>query len=139
MDTSTTTTAKTNVQVIQQAFQDFLQGNIRGVIDSCDDSVEWGSYKNPEIPTARMFYGKEGVQEFFTAITNNIDYKVFDPREFIAQGDTVMVLGHHSGMVKKTGKSFDHDWCMHFKIKNEKVTYYFVFVDTLDQAKSFKE
>lgn len=134
-----TSTTKTNVQVIQKAFQDFLQGNIQGILDSCDDKIEWASYKNPDVPVSGTFYGKEGVQDFFTALAKYIDYKGFEPREYISQGDTVMVLGHHTGLVKQTGKTFDHDWCMHFKLKNGKVAYYFVFVDTLEQAKAFKE
>lgn len=134
-----TTTTNTNVQLIQQAFNDFLQGNIQAILNACDDQVEWSSYKNSDVPFSGTFYGKEGVQEFFAAIAENIDYQQFEPKEYVTQGDTVIVLGHHAGTAKKTGRTFDHDWCMHFKLRNEKVAYYFIFVDTLEQAKCFKE
>lgn len=133
------TLTKNNVQLIQEAFENFSKGNIPGIMESCADDIIWGSYNNPTVPYAGLFYGKEGVLEFFTNLGSNLNYTAFEPREFISQGDTVIVLGRHAGTVKKTGKSFDHDWAMHFKVKDGKVQKYFAFVDSLEQANAFKD
>jgi ketosteroid isomerase-like protein len=129
---------RTNLQIIQQAFDDFSKGNIGAIVNACSDDVVWGSYKIPDVPMSGLFYGKEGVQEFFTELGANVHYSFFAPKEFITQGDRVVVLGHHTGTVTKTGKSFDHDWCFTFKMNNGKVQNYFAYTDSREQALAFK-
>ena len=136
METATQT--KNNVQIIQQAFDDFGKGNIGGILDICTNDVVWSSAENPDVPIAGTFKGREGVKNFFGEVSGNVDYSNFEPKEFFSDKDAVVVLGHHTGQVKKTGKTFDHDWCVVFKLRDGKVYKYNIFVDTRDQAESFK-
>ncbi len=134
METST----KDNLQIIRQAFADFGDGNIQGILDVCTNDVVWTSPENPDVPTAGTFKGKEGVGKFFSAVAANVDYSSFEPKEFFSDKDVVIALGHHTGKVKRTGKTFNHDWCMVFRLRDGKVYDYYFFGDTLDQAESFK-
>ncbi len=90
----------------------------------------WGTYKVPDVPATGSFHGKEGVQEYFSQLGQALNFTSFEPREFIAQGDRVLVLGHNSGTVKATGKTFDNDWCFSFKLREQKIAEYFAFVDS---------
>jgi ketosteroid isomerase-like protein len=76
--------------------------------------------------------------KFFSALAENVDYSSFEPKEFFSDKNAVIVPGHHTGKVKQTGKTFDHDWCMVFRLRDGKTYHYYVFVDTRDQAESFK-
>ena len=134
----TLTETKSNVQLIQQACEDFLKGNIPAVIETCSDDVEWGSYENPDVPFSATYHGKKGVAEFFTTLSESVHYSRFDPQQFVSQGDDVLVLGHQTGTVKATGKSFDHNWCFSFKVQNGKLKRFFAYVDSRDQSKAFK-
>jgi uncharacterized protein len=134
----TLTKTKNNVQAVQQAFADFGSGNIQGILNACTDDVVWTGAENPDVPYAGTFNGKDGVMEFFSLLAENVDYSSFEPKEFFSNRDAVVVLGHHTGTVKKTGKTYDHDWCMVFRFRDEKLYHYFSFVDTLEQAVSFK-
>ena len=134
----TLTKTKNNVQIVQQAFADFGSGNIQGIIDECTDDIVWGAYENQDVPFAGSFKGKEGVREFFRAIAENVDYSLFEPKEFFSDRDAVIVLGRHAGKVKKTNKTYDHDWCMVFRFRDKKLYSFFAFVDSLEQAESFK-
>lgn len=127
-----------NVAIIQQAFADFGSGNIQGILDVCTDDITWTGADNPGVPIAGTFKGKDGVMKFFSTLADNLDYSSFEPKEFFSDGEVVIVLGHHTGKVKKTGKSFDHDWCMVFRLRDGKMYHYYVFADTRDQAESFK-
>ena len=98
----------------------------------------WTGAENPNVPIAGTFKGKDGVMKFFSALAENIDYTAFEPKEFFSDKDVVIVLGHHAGKVKRTGKSFGHDWCMIFRLRGGEIYHYYVFVDTRDQAESFK-
>jgi uncharacterized protein len=135
METSIAT--RSNLQVIQQAFDDFAKGNIPAIINTLTDDVRWSSFKIPGAAMSGNFFGKEGAQEFFKHLNEQIKFSLFEPREFIVQGDSVIVLGHQAGIVKSTGKSFDHDWCFSFKMKHGKVHSYFAFTDSYEQAKAF--
>jgi len=134
----TITQTKNNVQIIQQSFADFGLGNIQGILDVCTDDVVWTGAENPSVPIAGTFKGKDGVMKFFSTLVENVDYSSFEPKEFFSDKEAVIVLGHHTGRVKKTGKTFDHDWCMVFRLRDGKMYHYYVFGDTRDQAESFK-
>jgi len=133
----TLTATKNNVQLIQQAFDDFLKGNIPALLETCHEDVEWGSYENPDVPFSTSYYGKKGVGEFFATLAEKVNYLRFEPQQFISEGDEVIVLGHHTGTVKATGKSFDHDWCFSFKLQDGKLKRFFSYVDTRDQSRAF--
>lgn len=139
METTTVTAVTSNVQLIRNAFDYFSKGNIAGILDLCADDVEWGTYKVPNVPFSGMFYGKEGVQQYFTELAKNLNFTTFEPRRFIAQEDMVIALGHTAGTVKSTGKSFENDWCFTNTIRNGKLTRWFAFVDSYDNYRAFQE
>ena len=130
--------SQTNVQIIQQAFADFASGNIEGILNICTDDVLWTGLDNPMVPIAGTFNGRKELINFFTNLTDHVDYSYFEPKEFLSDKDAVIVLGHQTAKVKSTGKSFDHDWCMIFRLRDSKIYHYYIFVDTRDQAESFK-
>lgn len=130
---------ESNVKIVQKGFEDFMKGNTSAIVDICNDDVSWGSYENPAVPIAGTFRGKNGVRDFFSKVGQLIDYTDFAPREFYGQDNTVVALGHHAGKVKKTGKTFDHDWAMVFKFRDSKISSFFSYVDTREQAESFQE
>ena len=129
---------QSNVELIQQAFDEFGKRNFQAVADRCTNDVVWGSFDNPAVPFAGIYKGRDGVLKFFKALNEHVDYARFEPQEFYAQGDTVVVRGYHSAKAKDTGKTFGHEWAMFFKIRDAKVASYFCFVDTRDQAQAFE-
>jgi ketosteroid isomerase-like protein len=134
-----TTLTKNNVQVIQQAISNFQQGNIPAIIDACTDDVQFFLYKVPNAPFTGAFYGIEGIQQFFATLGQLTNYTGFETRELIAQGDSVIALVHQTATVKNTGKSFDHELCMHFRVRDGKIAYYFGFIDSYDLYKASQE
>ena len=96
-----------------------------------------GSFDNPSVPYAGMYHGKKGTGDFFTTLANTIDYLEFQPKEFFAANDHVFVKGYHKGKVKSTGKIFGHDFLMDFQLRNGKVSSFFAWVDSRDQAAAF--
>ena len=137
MQTLATVKKEENILVVQNAFQDFQNGNIKGIQDACSNDITWGAYSDPAVPYSKTYHGKKGVAEFFAALSDAIDMKRFEPREFYADGDAVFVRGYHEGLVKSTGKTFGHEYLMHFRMKEGKVVNYFAFVDIHDQVKAF--
>ena len=95
------------------------------------------SFDNPAIPYATAYQGKEGVAGFFASLAGSIDYADFQTNEFFADSDRVFVKGYHKATVKSTGKAFDHDFLMEFRLRDGKISSFFAYVDTRDQAAAF--
>ena len=137
METLATVKNEQNLLVIQNAFENFLKGNIAGITDACTDDIVWSAYHHPVVPYSGEYHGKKGVGDFFATLASTTDYTAFETKEFYADGDTVLVKAYHEAIVKATGKKFGHDFLMQFKLRNGKVAYYFAFIDINDQANAF--
>ncbi len=53
-----------------------------------------------------------------------------EPREFVAQGDRVLVVGFATGKIKATNKTFRDDWVFAITVRNGKLTNIREYVDT---------
>jgi uncharacterized protein len=137
METLATVKTEQNISIVQNAFDNFLKGNVQGIQDVCTDDITWGSYFDPAIPFSKTYHGKSGVGEFFATLAATSDYKKFELQEYYADGDAVLVRGYQEAVVRTTGKTFGHDFLMQFKLRDGKVFYFFSFIDILDEVKAF--
>jgi uncharacterized protein len=118
-----------NVQVVQQAYAAFGRGDIPAVLETLTDDVEWSVSGSPEVlPWAGQRRGREQVGQFFRALGGTLTHEAFEPREFIVQGDTVVVLG--TERVRASGRVVDTDWAMVFTIRDGKIARYRDYHDT---------
>jgi uncharacterized protein len=137
MDTLATVKKEQNISIVQNAFANFLNGNIASIVEACTDDVEWGTYDNSAVPYGQTYHGKNGVAEFFATLVGTIEYTAFQPAEYFADVDMVFVKGYHEATVKSTGKTFGHEFLMDFKLRDGKVSSFFAWVNTRDQAAAF--
>lgn len=138
METLASVKTDQNVAVVQQAFDNFSKGNIAGILDACNDDVQWGSYDNPDVPYSSTYSGKKGVAEFFTNLSSSVDYENFETKTFYGDKDMVFVVGNHKAIVKSTGKKFGHDFLMQFRLRDGKISNFFAWIDTRDQGQAFQ-
>jgi hypothetical protein len=61
------------------------------------------------IPYAGERKGYDQVTGYFEAFGGAAETMAFEPRKFLAQDDTVVVLGHYTLRIVKTGKVVDND------------------------------
>jgi len=127
-----------NLRVIQSGFTEYSKGNVQGVIDLCTTDVVWKTFDNPKVPFAGTYNGKDELKKFFTLLGEHLEVTYFEPKEFICEGENVIVLGHQTATVKKTGKKIDQDWCFAFKLRNEKIYHQYAYVDTRLAAEAFQ-
>jgi uncharacterized protein len=101
-----------NTQIVKDAYAAFQRGDVPGVLATLDDGVQWEAVIGTEgiVPTAGVRHGRTGVGQFFQQLADNIVFEAFEPREFIAQGDQVAVIGRYKGNAKTTGKTWDAEW-----------------------------
>lgn len=129
-----------NTQAVQQIYADFGNGNIPGIINAVADNVIWIDPGYPDIPFGSNGRIKKEIPDFFKSLSETVEFSKFEPREFIADGNNVIVLGYHEGKTKPRNKSFGHEWIMVWKFDgNGKVASYRAFIDTNDMAKGFRD
>jgi ketosteroid isomerase-like protein len=61
-----------------------------------------------------------------------------ETREFVSQGDLVLVVGFDRGRVKATNRTFEGHWVFAFTVRNGKVTNVREYIDTLVLARGFE-
>jgi hypothetical protein len=121
-----------NIKTVQAAYAAFGRGDIAGVLDTMADDIHW----QPVLGTARHVpfsgerRGKASVAEFFKIVGDSEAFEQFEPREFIAQGNTVVAIGHYRAVTKATGKRFDVDFVMVFTLRDGKVSAFREFTDS---------
>jgi ketosteroid isomerase-like protein len=67
-----------------------------------------------------------------------LEISFLEPREFVAQGDRVLVVGFSRGRVKATNRAFENNWVIAFTVRNGKVTNVREYVDTLALAQGLE-
>ena len=73
---------------------------------------------------------KASVAEFFKRVSESEDFQQFEPREFVAQADKVVAIGHYRAVTKSTRKSFESDFVMVFTLRDGKVVQFQEFSDS---------
>ena len=121
-----------NTQSVKDAYAAFGRGDVNAILSMVDDSVEWEGVKGTEgvAPHAGLRRGKAAVGEFFQLVGSTLDFQAFEPREFIAQGDTVVAIGFYKATVKATNKQTASDWAMVFNFRNGKIVRFREFTDS---------
>jgi ketosteroid isomerase-like protein len=82
------------------------------------------------VPFSGERKGKAAVAEFFRQVAESEDFEQFEPREFVAQGDKVVALGHYRAVVKATGRTFGSDFVMVFTLRDGKIAAFQEFTDS---------
>ena len=128
-----------NISVARQGYENFKTGSISSLLDQMADHVVWQLPDIEGVPLAGSRSGRTGVAEFFSTLARDQEAIEFDPREFIAQGDKVISLGHYKWRVKKTGREFESDFVHIFTIRDGKIVGFREHFDTAAAAAAYQK
>jgi uncharacterized protein len=115
-------TQTTNLATARAVYDAFGRGDVQAILDGCAPNIVWHSGGTREdFPVFGPRNGLDGVKSFFKDVAENNQFSLFEPRDFLASGDKVVVVGHYTMTQKKTGKPVDSDWAHIFTFKGGKV------------------
>lgn len=126
-----------NLEVVREAYAAVQQGEITRLIEMMADDVTIDLPGPTEIPFAGTYRGKEGAGRFFLALAENAEVQQFEPTEFIADDNIVVVLGREQLTAKPTGRPWTTEWAMVWTVENGKITALREFHETAAIAKAF--
>ncbi|MEA9391556.1 nuclear transport factor 2 family protein [Acerihabitans sp. TG2] len=125
-----------NVQIVKDAFAAIGRGDIQGLLALSAESIEW--IIPGEWPLAGTHRGHAGLADFFQKASETVETAFSEPREFVAQGDRVLVIGFARGRIKATDKTFEDHFVFAITVQNGKVTNIREYIDTLALARAFE-
>jgi ketosteroid isomerase-like protein len=126
-----------NVQLVKDGYAAFSRGDIPGLLSLLAEDVEW-IIPGAGLPLAGTHRGHDGVANFFQKLSAEWEILDFQPREFVAEGDRVLVVGWERAKVKATNRTAEVDWIMSFTVRNGKIAIFREYADTKALADAYE-
>jgi uncharacterized protein len=127
-----------NVALVQSLYAAFGRGDMQTLLGALREDIEW-AFPGPRnvIPFAGLHRGLQEVIQFFGTLSEALEFQKFEPQEFIAQGDKVVVIGTSRVRNKKTDRTADNEWVAVITVRESKIARYQVYEDTAALAAIF--
>ncbi|MCC2958379.1 nuclear transport factor 2 family protein [Massilia sp. IC2-477] len=127
-----------NVDLVRQAYTAFANHDLEHVLGCMAPTISWEIPAVPQLCFTGRRQGREQVAEYFRMNSELQETREFTPREFIAQGDKVVVLGHGAWTARDTGREFESDWVHIFTVADSQITAFREFLDVHVAVEAFQ-
>ncbi len=117
-----------NVQTVKDFFAAIGRGDKKGLLALVAEDIEW-IIPGKDWPLAGTYRGHAGLADLLETAASSIETST-EPREFVAQGDRVLVVGFAKGRIKATNKTFEDDWIFAITVRDGRLTSIREYVDT---------
>lgn len=128
-----------NSKLVESGYDFFGKGDVEGLLKLFTDDIKWTVPEIENAPFAGSRSGKSDVGKFFQQLSEAEDISEFVPKEFVAQGDKVVVLGRSKATARATGKTYETDWVHVFTLRDGKVAEFHEFFDNAAANKAFQK
>jgi ketosteroid isomerase-like protein len=119
-----------NIKVVQDAYSAFGRNDVNGILSNATNDIDWHTYGPAALPMGGPRKGQADVKKFFEQVGQAWNFTKFEPREFLASGDKVVVLGSYTGTAKSTSRPFASEFCHVFSLAGGKISKFREFTDT---------
>jgi ketosteroid isomerase-like protein len=125
-------------QLVMEGYQRYQNKDIAGIVESCTDDVEWEGARSEAIPFSGIYHGKQQTAQYFRLLDQAVEALQFEPQEFIAEGDKVVVRGQSKWAVKSNGQTYENPWVHIFTVRDGKVARFQQFNDSAAAVEAFR-
>src|ERR1700743_3497596 len=123
-----------NIQTAMDFFAAISRGDKESLLALVAEDIEW-IIPGKDWPLAGTHRGHAGLANLLKMASKSMETST-EPREFVAQGDRVLVVGFAMGKVKATNKTFEDDWIFAMTIRDGRITNIREYVDTQALARA---
>jgi ketosteroid isomerase-like protein len=127
--------AENNVQTVKEFFAAIGQGDTQRLQALVAEDIEW-IIPGKDWPLAGTHLGHSGLADLLKTESETVDMSLMELREFVAQGDRVLVVGFARGKIKATQKTFEDDWIFAITIRDGRLTSIREYIDTQALARA---
>lgn len=116
--------------IVRNLYAAFARGDIPAVLGALAPDAAWteseggpyaGTYRGPDGILSGVFMKLGGEWDGFAAV----------PAQFVAEGDTVVVVGEYSGTFRATGRSMRAPFAHVWKLRDGRVAAFTQITDTV--------
>lgn len=122
---------QSNVALLRDAYAAFGVGDLPKLLGLMTPDIVWEFPPSSAIPWAGTFKGVGEVARFFATLMEHSDPESFEPLQFVASEDRVVVLGRERFRVKSTGRTFACEWAHAFTVRAGKIASFREYTDTV--------
>jgi uncharacterized protein len=120
-----------NLTVVRDAYLAYRGRNFDALRNCLAEDVKWFAIGPPDlIPTAGTRYGRDQVEQYFSALDEIEGLESFEPQEFITKGDKVVAIGDLQRRIRSTGSLIKSPWIHVFTLHKGKIAEFRSFYDT---------
>ncbi|MDB5580444.1 MAG: Ketosteroid isomerase-related protein [Bradyrhizobium sp.] len=123
-----------NIQTVKAFFAAIGRGDREGLLALAAEDIEW-IIPGEDWPLAGTYRGHAGLANLLETASESIETSA-EPREFVAQGDRVLVIGFARGRIKATNNTFEDDWIFAITVRDGRVASIREYIDTQALARA---
>jgi ketosteroid isomerase-like protein len=128
-----------NTETIRRCYELYSSGDISGLMEHLSKDAAFSIPEVENSPYGGIWYGREGVEKFFELQELAEEITDFEPREYIAQGDRVVVVGRSTATVRSTGRHYSTEWVHIHTFKDNRLVNSVKFFDTAAALRAFQK
>ncbi|HEY4270664.1 MAG TPA: nuclear transport factor 2 family protein [Candidatus Udaeobacter sp.] len=117
-----------HVQTVKDFFAAIGRGDLQRLLALYAEDIEW-IIPGEGWPLAGTYRGHAGLADLLQKASETME-TFTEPREFVAQGDRVLVVGFARGRIIATNRTFEDDWVFAITVRNGKLTNIREYIDT---------
>lgn len=122
---------ESKVTLIREIYSAFGKGDVAGVVARVKPESRWDfNVTQSDVPWHVPVTGPVEIQKFLAAFVDSVALEAFEPRQFIAMGDEVVVHLRLAYTIKRTGRRVDEEQLQWWTVRDGRVTRLKHFEDT---------
>ncbi|MFI8769433.1 nuclear transport factor 2 family protein [Streptomyces sp. NPDC053792] len=134
--TTTGSTAETTRAVVQEFLDARVAGDTGRLIELFADEVDWLLAENPAVPWIRP---RSTAAECAAQLTELMEHTVPEDAHasvdaFLVDDTDAFLMGHVSGTVRATGKSFEGPFALRLTVEDGRITRHHLYENSLSIA-----
>src|ERR1700689_1278626 len=124
-----------NVQIVKNFLAALGRRDKQGLLALSAEDIEW-IIPGEDWPLAGTHRGHAGLADLLQKASETMETLFMERREFVAQGDRVLVVGFARGRIKATNRTGEDHWVFAITVRNGKVTNIREYIDTQALARA---
>ena len=127
-----------HIIVVRGLYAAFQRGDVGALLAMLSPDVEWGEPENPFNPSGGTRRGHAGFLQWVEIGRQSEEILLLEPREFLANRDSVAVVGHLKCRVKATAREYESEFVHLITFAQGKIVRFTEFFDTYAAAEAFR-
>lgn len=128
-----------NTEIIRHCYEQFTQGDTSGLLEHFSEDIDFSVPEIENSPYGGVWHGRAEVAKFFDLLDQAEEITDYEAREFISDGERVVVLGRSTSTVRSTGRHYSTEWVHVHTVKDNMITSFVEFFDTAAALRAFQK